>query len=138
MYRRSTHPVPIRPDRKELQKNRPPKGGRFAVERYELQLVDVGRLGALLALTNLEADALILVQGTETRGFDGGVVHEEIGASVIGGDESETLFGVEPLNGALSHDDYLLFFVLDTDALSLPGEVAMLFSARTIGGQFTV
>jgi hypothetical protein len=62
-------------------------------------------------------------------------VHEQVRASIIGGDESETLFGVEPLNGALSHDDYLLFFVLDSDALSLPGEVAMLFYARPTDGQ---
>jgi hypothetical protein len=103
-----------------------------------LDLGDVRRLGALLALTHLETDALILIQGAETRGFDGGVVHEQVGASIIGGDESETLFGVEPLDGALSHDDFLHFFVLDTDAWSLPGEVAMLFSARAIDGQLTV
>ena len=79
------------------------------VERVKLDLLNVGRLGALLALAYLEANPLILVQGAETRGFDGGVVHEQIRASIIGGDESETLFGVEPLDGALSHDDYLLF-----------------------------
>ncbi|MBP1771648.1 MAG: hypothetical protein H6P99_811 [Holophagaceae bacterium] len=103
-----------------------------------LDLGDVGRLRALLALTHLETDALILVQGAETRGLDRGVMHEQVRTSIIGGDESETLFGVEPLDGALSHDDFLLFFVLDTDAWSLPGEVAMLFFARTIGGQLPV
>jgi hypothetical protein len=91
-----------------------------------------------LALANLEADALILVQGPETRGLDRGVVNEEVRTALIGGDESETLFGVEPLDCALSHDDFPTFLVLDTDALFLPGEAATLFSARTIVGQFPV
>jgi hypothetical protein len=32
------------------------------------------------------------------------MMNEKIGTTLIGGDESETLFGVEPLDGALSHD----------------------------------
>jgi hypothetical protein len=34
-------------------------------------------------------------------------VNEQIGSSLIGGDETETLFGVEPLDGALSHCNFL-------------------------------
>lgn len=73
-----------------------------------LDLGDVGRLRAFLALSHIETDALILVQGPETRGLDRGMMNEKIGTTLIGGDESETLFGVEPLNSTLSHDDFLL------------------------------
>ena len=35
--------------------------------------------------------------------MDGGVVGENIGAAVIGLDEAEALFGVEPFHGACCH-----------------------------------
>ena len=60
-------------------------------------------LGPLLALGQIEADALVLIQGAEAAVLDGGVVDEEVGAAFVGGDEAETLLGVEPLNGTLSH-----------------------------------
>ena len=58
----------------------------------------VGGLRTFLALHDVEADALILLQGAETPVLDGGVVDKEIGAAFIGRDEAETLFRVEPLN----------------------------------------
>ena len=115
-----------------------PVGPPFLRNGEELDLLNVGGLGALLALGDFEAHALVLIQGAEAAALNGSVVDEEISTALVGGDESETLFGVEPLDGALSHDDYLLFFVLDTDALSLPGEVAMLFCARPTDGQTQV
>jgi hypothetical protein len=66
----------------------------------QLDLGDVGRLGALLALSAVKADALTFVEGLETGALDRGVVDEKVRATCIGGDESETLFGVEPLDGA--------------------------------------
>ena len=68
-----------------------------------LQLDDVHSMGALLALGDVEIDALVLVQSAETLALDSGVVNEEIRATTIGGDEAEALFSVEPLNGALCH-----------------------------------
>jgi hypothetical protein len=79
----------------------------FSLERSGLEFLDVGRLGALLALGNFEADALVLVQRTEPAALDGGVMNEEIGATFVGGDETEALLSVEPLDGALSHDCFL-------------------------------
>src|SRR5699024_8871549 len=66
---------------------------------------DAGGLRALLALAHLEAHALVLVQAAEAAGVDLRVVDEHVRAAVIGGDEAEALFGVEPLHGAFSHSD---------------------------------
>ena len=60
-----------------------------------LQLGDVHSLGALLALGDVEVDALVLVQGAEALALDGGVVDEQISTTSIGGDEAEALFRVE-------------------------------------------
>jgi hypothetical protein len=68
-----------------------------------LQLGDVRRLGALGTLGHLEGDALVFLERPEPAILDGGVMDEEIGTSFIGRDESVSLFGVEPLDGALSH-----------------------------------
>jgi hypothetical protein len=67
----------------------------------------VGGLGALLALDDVEADPLILLERAESAVLDGGVVDEEISATFIGRDETESLFGVEPLDSALSHINFL-------------------------------
>ena len=90
-------------------KNRRPR--RAVCQRLDrrLQLLNVGRLGTFLALSDIKADALILLEGTETLGLDRGVMDEEICSALLWGDESETLFGVEPLDGALlCHDCSLL------------------------------
>jgi len=65
--------------------------------------LDCSRLRALLALSYLELNPLSLFEAAVTRGFDGGVVGEQILRSVVGGDEAETLFGVEPLHGSSGH-----------------------------------
>jgi hypothetical protein len=62
-----------------------------------------GSLGALGALTDLELNALVLVEGLEATGLDLGVVNEDIAIGVIRGDEAEALFSVEPLDGSLCH-----------------------------------
>ena len=75
---------------------------------WALQLDDVGGLGALLALGDIEADPLVFEQGAEPPILDGGVMDEQVSAATIGGDEAETLFGVEPFDGALCCHDFTL------------------------------
>ena len=66
--------------------------------------MDVVRLHALRALDDVKLHALILVQRPETWDVDGFVVYEDILASaVVNSDETETLVGVEPLDGSQSH-----------------------------------
>src|SRR5512142_1501355 len=89
---------------------------------FWLKLVDVGRLGSFLALAGVEADALTFIKGFVSRTLNGGVVHEEIRASSIRRDETETLFGVEPLDGALLCHDVL------SCVLSGISKIAMTFS----------
>src|SRR3569833_275770 len=64
---------------------------------------NVLRLRALGALRDVELDLLVLVQGLVALRLDGRVVHEDVVAAVLLRNEAETLLGVEPLNGALSH-----------------------------------
>jgi hypothetical protein len=42
--------------------------------------------------------AAYLAQGAEPLGVDRGLVHENLFRAVVGGDEPETLLGVEPLH----------------------------------------
>src|SRR5260370_42047120 len=55
-----------------------------------------------------ELDALVLRKAAVTVSLDGGVVHEDVGAAVVRGDETEALISVEPLHRALSHVLFLL------------------------------
>src|SRR5215204_1280127 len=70
---------------------------------------DVLRLRTLGALGDVELDLLVLVQRLVTLRLDRRVVHENVVAAVLLRDEAETLLGVEPLHGALSHCSLLLF-----------------------------
>src|SRR5215217_7582140 len=69
---------------------------------------DVLRLGALGTLGDVELNLLVLVQGLVALGLNRRVVHENVVAAVLLRDEAETLLGVEPLYGALSHAYLLL------------------------------
>src|SRR5690606_40821626 len=60
-------------------------------------------LCALRALLDLVADPLAFLQAAETLRVDCRIVHEHIGAAVLGRDEAETLGVVEPLHGAVLH-----------------------------------
>src|SRR5690554_4631107 len=70
------------------------------------QRADVLRLRALGALGGLELDLLVLVEGAVPGRRDGRVVHEDVGAAVLGSDEAEALLSVEPLHGACCHYCY--------------------------------
>jgi hypothetical protein len=64
---------------------------------------DSARLQSLRPLGRLELDMLALFEILVSVAFDGGVVHEYVRAAVGLGDESESLFGAEPLHGACCH-----------------------------------
>lgn len=95
---------------------RPAGAGRAVLEDLvSADHVDVGGLGALGALDNLELHAVVLVEALEARALDGAEVREHVGGAVLGGDEAEALFGVEPLHDASSHV-IPAFWVLSTPA----------------------
>src|SRR3954453_22646100 len=85
------------------QKRRPANRTALLHEGSGLRELDRGGLRALLALGHLELNTLSLFEAAVTRCLDGGVVGEQILRSVIGGDEAETLFGIEPLHGSSGH-----------------------------------
>src|SRR6202795_5107043 len=64
---------------------------------------DVDRLGAFLALARLVLDLGTLGQRLEAVAGDVRVMHEEILAAVLGGDEAVSLGIVEPLDGTGCH-----------------------------------
>src|SRR5690606_32362805 len=68
-----------------------------------LERRDALGLRALLALRDLEGDALVLVEAAVAAGGDRRVVDEHVRAAAVGRDESEALLGVEPLHGAFRH-----------------------------------
>src|SRR6476469_5909184 len=64
---------------------------------------DVLRLRTLGARRDVELHLLVLVERLVAVGLDGGVVDEDVLAATVLRDEAEALFGVEPLDGSLSH-----------------------------------
>src|SRR5687767_9337844 len=68
----------------------------------DLDLDDFLRRRALLALDDVELDLLTLGEGLVALGLDGGVMDEAVLLTIGPGDEPETLFRVEPLDGTLS------------------------------------
>ena len=62
--------------------------------------VDLLRLRTLGALTNLELDALVLIESLEAVRLDGRVVNEDVLVSAVNLDEAVALFLVEPLHCA--------------------------------------
>src|SRR5215203_7097891 len=63
-----------------------------------LDRADVLRLHALLALGRLIGDLLALFKGPEAVSYYSAVVHEEVFATLIGGDKAVALVLVEPLD----------------------------------------
>src|SRR3954453_14880778 len=81
----------------------PTRAGGASRRWSESDGTNVLRLGALGTLGDVELDLLVLVQGLVALGLNRRVVHEDVVAAVLLRDEAETLLGVEPLHGALSH-----------------------------------
>jgi hypothetical protein len=67
-----------------------------------LDLAHIGRLGAFLALDNVEADAVAFGQGFETVALNFGKVDKDVGAVVLL-DETKTFCVVKPLDSTFSH-----------------------------------
>jgi len=69
---------------------------------------DVAGLVLLLLVRPGEvvSDGLGLVEGAETFLVDDGLVDENVLGAILGGDEAETLLGVEELDGALERHVY--------------------------------
>src|SRR5437660_11835385 len=80
---------------------RAPFGARGTHPKGSSGCLDVGRLQALVALHDLELDALTLGQRLVPLHGDGGEVDEDV-VSLLALDESVTLLVGEPLHGALS------------------------------------
>ncbi len=70
---------------------------------HALERSNVFSLKAFLAFGDVELDALVFIQRAVSAGLNGAEVCEHISSSVIGCNESESLIGVEPFNGSLSH-----------------------------------
>src|SRR3954469_25723375 len=85
-------------------KNKKARGCRaFGVSRYLGGWLDVRGARALGALLDLVLELVVILQRLETRRLNGGEVHEEILAAVVGRDEAEALLVVEPFNGTCAH-----------------------------------
>src|SRR5438094_2588313 len=72
-------------------------------ECYTSDRADVLRLRSFLSLGRFEFDLLVLIQRPVARARDCGEVDEHVRRPVIGGDETKTLIGVEPLHCACCH-----------------------------------
>src|ERR1700704_269688 len=73
------------------------------IQAVKLDSGDAGGLRALCALTDLELNALVLIESAEAAGLDLGVVDKDVAFCVVRGNEAEALFSVEPLDGAQCH-----------------------------------
>jgi hypothetical protein len=76
----------------------------FDTRRIESDLADLARLQALLTLLRLELHTLALREVAEALHLDLGLMHEEIIPAAVRRNETETFFGVEPLNCAYTHN----------------------------------
>src|SRR3954451_14048208 len=76
------------------------RSGLFAVKSGDADVLGLRTLGAS---GDVELDLLVLVERLVTAGLDGGVVDEDVLAAAVLCNETETLLGVEPLDGSLSH-----------------------------------
>src|SRR5881392_3411253 len=90
----------------DARRPRPRAVGAFGARSGD---ADVLRLRTLGAGGDVELHLLVLVQRLVTTGLDGGVVNEDVLTATVLRDEAETLFGVEPLDGSLSHVRFPLF-----------------------------
>jgi len=73
-----------------------------------VERADIGRLLAFRAGRHVEGDFLVLPERFETPCLNGREMCEQIIASIIRFDETETLRFVKPLDGASNHYWYFL------------------------------
>src|ERR1700733_1805141 len=95
--------------------------------------VDILGLRPLDAAAGDELDPLVRLEAAETASLDGGVVNEDVGSAIVGGDETIALVGVERLHCALSH--YALSCLDDPGAAcAAPGLLRSRRRLRMAGG----
>ena len=76
---------------------------RRSREERSLGLADVGRLGPFFSLGGFEFDGVALVEGFVAAALDVAVVNEDVRATVVRGDESESLGLIKPFYYTLHH-----------------------------------
>src|SRR5215203_2142808 len=82
-------------------------GSGASAWRLSLAWSQVGGLGSLASLLDVELDGLALLQGLQPAGLHRADVHEYI-LALLGSDEAVAPVGVEPLDRATCHDGCLL------------------------------
>ena len=75
----------------------------WAARLNVLERLDLLGLRALGPPDGRVLNSLVFLKAAVTVSLDGGVVNEDVVGTVVWGDESVPLVGVEPLHGALSH-----------------------------------
>ena len=84
------------------KKGAPVRDALLYLSESKLDLLDVRRLGAFIALGHIEADAIAFVEGFETIAHDLRKVDEYV-RTVVLLDKAKTLSFVEPLYCTFSH-----------------------------------
>src|SRR5215203_2521350 len=82
-------------------------GSGASARRLSLAWSQVGSLGSLASLLDVELHGLALLQGLQSAGLHRADVHEHV-LALLGSDEAVAPVGVEPLDGASCHDGCLL------------------------------
>src|SRR6478735_68928 len=80
---------------------------QFAVSERCSDGADLLGLRALGTLGDVELHALGLLERAVAAALDGAVVHEDVRAATVLGDEAEALFSVEPLDCSLCHGNLI-------------------------------
>lgn len=76
---------------------------------------DVGGLEPLGSLLDVELDPLCLFKVAEAAALNRREVDEDVCALIVGSDEAEALFAVEPLHSSLRHTFSSLIFIWMSD-----------------------
>src|SRR5665647_687951 len=84
-------------------RRRPRPSGRGLLGTVDSERADVLRLRTLGALSDLELDPLGLLECLVASRLDRRVVHKDVGAAVVLGNEPVALLSVEPLHRTLRH-----------------------------------
>src|SRR5271157_4566915 len=88
---------------KQTQRGTQPPAGCPATVAGSSDRLDAVSLGTLGALAGSVLHALVVLEAAVTVSLNHGVVNEDVTGSVVGGDETIALVGVEPLDCTLSH-----------------------------------
>ena len=76
------------------------EGGSLHLLSFRSRNID-GLDAAVIVLNHLKLDSLSISEAAEALTVNSSLVDEDVGATVLGDDESESLLGIEPLDAAL-------------------------------------